>query len=239
MNDMVDNVKCLRNLGGDVRMLTKINGHDAGTGEACGELDKVQSIRDWFDEKLKGVANKADYIPEYCFTLGESGTDAAVTLAFPISTGDYDIGSQSVVASSNTQQTTSVLLTTAGADGAILAGIPTVNLNVADAAPGATEAGDPILFLGIGVRTAGSTTDTLVMANQVRPIRGYGDFSVELVGVNVRLQANDEVRLLIYSGFNARYPNSGSKTPTPVTVTGSTSLPLLSADLPAPPSNTE
>ena len=239
MNGMVDNVNCLTALGGDVRMLTKINGHDAGDGEACGALDKVQSIRDWFDEKLKGEADKANYIPKFCFSLGESGTDAAVALAFPLSTGDYDIGSNSIIASSSSTQSTSVLLTTIAEDNTILAGIPTVSLNVADATPGEPEAGDPILFLGIGIRESGASSDTLVMANQVRPIRGYGDFNVELVGVNVRVQAGDEVRLLIYSGYSMRYPNSGSSSPAAVTVTGTASIPLLPASTPAPPSNTE
>ena len=77
------------------------------------------------------------------------------------------------------------------------------------------------------------------MANQVAPVRGYGDFTGELVGLNVRLAVNDEVRLLIQPTFNARYPgNSSSRAPAPVTVAGTVNLPLLSATLPAPPDNT-
>lgn len=238
MNEMYDNVKCLRALGADVRALTKVNGHDGGSGHQCGELERQQSIHDWFDEKLKGETGKADYIPQNCFTL--SGTDGVVTETLPEGeVGPFDIGTQSIVASSSSNQTNAILLTSAGADGAVLAGLPTVQLTVADSTPGATESGDPILFLGIGVRDAGGTGQpTLVMTNQVRPIRGYGEHNIELVGLNIRLEANQEVHLVIYAGFNSRYPNSGSTAPAPVTVTGTVSVPLLAHDLPAPPSNT-
>lgn len=225
MNDARDNAACLKALGGDVRMLTKTNGHDAGDGERCGNLDKAQSIRDWFDEKLKGVAGKASYIPNYCFTLGESGTDAVATDDFPTNINGFMVPTQNITAFSPIDQATSILLSTTGSAGAVLAGIPKVTLTVS----GTTEQVpvDPILFLGIGIRSAGSSSDTLVMGNQVRPMRGFGNHEIELTGVNVRLQPGDEVRLLIYSGDNDRYPNSGSRTPVPVTVSGSAELPLL------------
>lgn len=239
MNDARDNVDCLKALGGDVRFLTKINGHDKGEGESCGELDKAQSIRDWFDEKLKGVAGKADYIPKYCFSLGESGTDAVVTDDFPANINGFMVPEQNIVASSFVDLPTSVLLSTTDSAGAVLAGIPKVTLTVSDPTPALPKIEDPILFLGIGVRRAGGILDTLVMANQVRPLRGFGNHEIELTGVNVRLQPGDQVRLLIYPGFNARYPSSGSLVPIPVTLAGSAELPLLPADLPAPPSNTD
>ena len=75
------------------------------------------------------------------------------------------------------------------------------------------------------------------MANQVRPFRGYGDFSDDLNGVTVRLAENDEVRLLIYPGFTPRYPVTGSKAATPVTVSATVTLPLLPGNLPAAPAN--
>ncbi|HCS27974.1 MAG TPA: hypothetical protein DIW43_11005 [Spongiibacteraceae bacterium] len=237
MNDARDNADCLKALGGDVRLLTKTNGHDAGDGERCGDLDKVQSIRDWFDEKLKGEAGKASYIPNYCFTLGESGTDAVITDDFPTNINGFMVPEQSITAFSHVDQANSILLSTTGSAGAVLAGVPKVTLTVS----GLTELVpvDPILFLGIGIRSAGSSSDTLVMGNQVRPMRGFGNHEIELTGVNVRLQPGDEVRLLIYSGDNDRYPNSGSRVPVQVTVAGSAELPLLAADLPAPPSNTD
>lgn len=243
MNGARDNAACLKALGGDVRMLTKTNGHDGGDGERCGGIDKAQSIRDWFDEKLKGVTDKASYIPNYCFTLGESGVDAVITSDFPSNINGFSVTETEVTALSHSSEVASVLLKTAGSEGEILAGIPKATLTVSGVAEELPveplDPLDPILFLGIGVRSAGSDSDTLVMENQVRPIRGYGNHDVELTGVNVRLEPGDEVRLLIYSGFNSRYPNSGSRIPVPVTVGGSVELPLLPANLPVPPSNTD
>ena len=238
MNDLLRNVSCVSALGGDVRMLTKINGHDAGTGESCGALDKTQSIVDWFDEKLKGVANKALYIPKFCFELGETAGDGVVTGVMPKAEGNsFQVPAQSVVALQNSQApAASVVLMTAGAGGAILAGSPKIQLTVADALAG--EAGDPIVFVALGIRRAGATADTLVMANQVRPFRGYGTFDDELNGVTVRLAENDQVRLLIYPGFTPRYPVTGTKVAAPVSVSATVSLPLLPGNLPAPPDNT-
>lgn len=238
MNDLLRNVECVSKLGGDVRMLTKINGHDSGTGEACGALDKTQSIVDWYDEKLKGVANKAGYIPKFCFELGETAGDGVVTTTLPKagSSNSYQVPAQTLTALQNSPApAASVPLMTAGAGGAILAGAPKIQLTVADGAAG--EAGDPIVFVGLGIRRAGATSDTLVMANQVRPFRGYGTFDDELNGVTVRLAENDEVRLLIYPGFSARYPVTGTKVPAPVSVSATVSLPLLPGNLPAAPAN--
>lgn len=236
MNDLVRNVECVSALGGDVRMLTKINGHDSGTGEACGKLDKTQSIVDWYDEKLKGRSGKAGYIPRFCFELGEAAGDGVVTTTMPKAANSYQVPAQSVVAQQNSQvPAASVTLMKAGVGGAILAGIPKIQLKVADAAAG--QAGDPIVFVALGVRKAGATSDTLVMANQVRPFRGYGDFNDDLNGLTVRLAENDEVRLLIYPGFTPRYPVTGSKAATPVTVSATVMLPLLPGNLPAAPAN--
>jgi ABC-2 type transport system ATP-binding protein len=237
MNDLVKNVECVSALGGDVRMLIKINGHDLGTGESCGALQKTQSIVDWYDEKLKGAAGKAAYIPRYCFELGETAGDGVVTTSMPKATGNsFQVPAQSVVALQNSlAPAASVVLMRAGAGGAILAGLPKIDITIADAAAGAV--GDPIVFVGLGIRRAGASADTLAMANQVRPFRGYGSFSDELNGLTVRLAENDEVRLLIYPGFTSRYPLTGTKIAAPVNVSATVSLPLLPGNLPAPPKN--
>jgi ABC-2 type transport system ATP-binding protein len=62
LTDAVRNVKCVSAKGCDVRLLTKIGGHDAlvggGSGEYCGKLKKDTAILDWYDEKLKGISGK-------------------------------------------------------------------------------------------------------------------------------------------------------------------------------------
>jgi hypothetical protein len=75
------------------------------------------------------------------------------------------------------------------------------------------------------------------MPNQVAPVRGWGDFNRELVGLAARLAEGDELRLLVHGAFASRYPSSGSDAPTPVGVSLTVNLPMLAGDLPAPPSN--
>lgn len=238
LTDAVRNFKCVDALGGDVRLLTKINGHDSGTGEACGALDKVQSIVDWYDEKLKGRNGRADYIPKYCFELGETAGDGVVAGELPKAEGSFTVPETSLVAlNGSPEPAASVLLTTAGPGGAVLAGVPEIELVVADGSPGAAGLGDPIVFVGLAVRKAGETSDTLVMANQVRPFRGYGEFDDELNGVTVRLAEGDQVHLLMYPSFSMRYPVSGSKIAAPVTLSATVRLPLLPGTLAPAPAN--
>lgn len=239
LNDAVHNFECVSALGGDVRLLTKNAGHDTtfgGTdGEQCGALKKTQSIVDWYDEKLKGVTGKASYIPQHCFHIDGSAADGVVTPTLPIGGQNTIVPSTMIVAQEASPQVVSVPLATIGAGGAVLAGVPTIQLNVSD--PLGLELGDPILFLGLARRPAGSSTDTLLQPNQVRPFRGYGDFDDELVGLTARFAAGDEVRLLIHASYVLRYPGSGSDAATPVNVEAVVGLPLFAGNLPAPPAN--
>ena len=75
------------------------------------------------------------------------------------------------------------------------------------------------------------------MGNQVRPFRGYGMFEDELTGVSVRLDEGDEISLLLYPSFVARYAGSASTIGAPVTVEAVVGLPLFDGDLPQAPAN--
>lgn len=242
LNDAAHNFQCVSALGGDVRILVKTGGHDSlvggGSGEACGKLVKNQSILDWYDEKLKGMAGKASYIPKYCFHLGVGGEDGVITSTLPVGGKDvFQVPAQTLIAQEGSQQAASIVLTKIGADGAILAGIPTIHLKVTD--PSGLKAGDPILFISLAKRAAGAASDTLIMANQTRPFRGFTEgLDDELTGVSVRLAPNDEVRLRIQAAFAPRYPKSGSAAATPVNVEATINLPLQPANLPAAPANT-
>lgn len=241
LTEAVNNFKCVSALGGDVRLLTKTGGHDSlvggGSGESCGELRKTQSIVDWYDEKLKGIPGKAGYVPQFCFHLDVGGTDAVVTDTLPAPTQTFQVPAQAIVAQEGSAQAASVVLATIGPGGAVLAGVPTIELVVADAAPGAPQAGDPIVFVALAKRAPGAGSDTLLMANQVAPFRGYGTFAQDLVGVTARLAEGDELRLVIQAANAARYPNSGSDAATPVNVSATVNVPVLPGDLPAPPAN--
>ena len=92
-----------------------------------------------------------------------------------------------------------------------------------------------MLFLALAKRTAGANRDTLLMGNQVRPLRGYGSHSIELIGVTARLAEGDELRLVIQASNSSRYPGMGSRVGAAASVSARLSVPLLPASLPEPP----
>ena len=72
-----------------------------------------------------------------------------------------------------------------------------------------------------------------VFQNQYRPIRGYGEFSIDMNGVFERLAEGDELMLLFYGGSLDQYAGPtglGGR----VNVEGTISLPLIGTDHPAP-----
>jgi len=239
LNEAVRNVACARALGGDVRLLTKNGGHDSvlggASGEQCGALGKVQSIVDWYDEKLRGIAGRAAYVPRHCFHVDGSASDAVVTTSLPVGGTAFTAPAATVVAQDGSPQVASLLLTTVGAGGAVLAGVPTVHLTVSD--PLGLDAGEPIVFVGLARRAAGTLADAPIPPHQVRPFRGYGTFDEELVGVATRLAAGDQVRLQVRAAYPPRYVGSGSDVAAPVQVAATVALPLLPATLPPPPAN--
>jgi len=242
LTEAVRNVQCVAAQGGDVRLLTKVGGHDSlvggGSGESCGKLKKDIAILDWYDEKLKGAKGKANYVPKFCWQLDATADDGVVTSTLPTASTALQVPAQTIAAVDGSLQSVSVVLMKVGAGGAVLAGVPTISLKISDAIPGAPALGDPIVFVALAKRAAGATTDTLLMANQVTPFRGYGDFTQDLIGVSSRLQENDEIRLVINASFATRYVGSGSDLPAPLSIEASAvNLPLLPGNLPAAPAN--
>lgn len=129
-------------------------------------------------------------------------------------------------------------LYTAPASGAILAGVPSMDLQLAPlnaldaaacAAPLRRDTCDPILFFGIGHRkTASQRCDPI--DDQLTPVRGYGAHAGRMSGIAERLASGDRLALTIY-GFRPQYPLTGSRDlllPA-LRVLGSLGLPLLDA----------
>ena len=89
---------------------------------------------------------------------------------------------------------------------------------------------DPILFLGIGHRKAGTERWDL-LDDQLTPIRGFGAHAGAMSAVGERLTAGDELALLVY-GFHAQYPVTWSRDLlVPATnFAGTINLPLRSPD---------
>ncbi len=109
-------------------------------------------------------------------------------------------------------------MTDIGAGGEVLAGIGTAVIELAHAAgadgcePSAqipselplSAACDAIVYLGLGVKRAGESSYSLV-DDQIAPVRGLGQHTVELVGVAEGLNEGDSLALLVY-GYHLQYP---------------------------------
>jgi pimeloyl-ACP methyl ester carboxylesterase len=124
-------------------------------------------------------------------------------------------------------------------NGAILAGIPHLNVTVTSLAEVNEEAPncndpeaqirtgcDSITFVGMGKKLAGDEDFTLI-DGQLQPIRGLGDHTIDLVGIAERLNKGDELAVLFYA-VHPQFASSASRDLTipAVNISGSVLLPL-------------
>ena len=237
LNDLMGNFDCISALGGDVRMMTKSVGHGPANGDGgdnCGSLGRQAATLAWYNEKLLGQAGAANSIPDICVNLGDTGADGIVldsvlvggTVAPQASASGFVLQEGSVqIAYSD--------LYTAPAGGAALAGIPSIELTMADPS-GVNAAGDPIVFVGLGIRPAGGANPTDTISNQFRPFRGFDSFSTELNGVTARLAEGDTVVLMFSAAQADQFPGSGTIVATPVDLTADVELPISTTAAAAP-----
>ncbi|MEK6806133.1 MAG: neutral/alkaline non-lysosomal ceramidase N-terminal domain-containing protein [Pseudomonadota bacterium] len=134
------------------------------------------------------------------------------------------------------------LLTVADANGLIVAGIPQATITVStpqmvnDLAcgvgtiPTLRTGCDSIVFVGLGKKASDAATWTLI-DDQIMPVRGLGEHSVDLVGVAERLANGDQLALLVY-GYHTQYLASYSRDPSipVVNVAADLQLPLYAVD---------
>ncbi|MES2883835.1 MAG: CocE/NonD family hydrolase [Pseudomonadota bacterium] len=224
------------------------NSGDVGGNHQCGTVNSGDVTWAYFEEKLQGKVGAIDAASkagrDVCMSLGqgdaiavkqvkEGGTRFAIDGSTPQFSGVPGAGTVLVGEAVKEMLLTTQILYTAPAEGAVLAGIPTVDLKFTDlagatpACSAATAACDPILFLGIGWRKAGQQRFDLI-DDQLQPLRGFGAHSGRLVGVAERLAPGDELALLIY-GSHPQFPVSNSRdaaTPA-LNIEGSVALPLL------------
>lgn len=122
-----------------------------------------------------------------------------------------------------------------------IAGITTANLNLtlpggatmnAEGAasavtPNSAGSMDAIVFVGIGHHRPENPGVWDLMEDQLMPVRGLGNHQFDLVGVAERLQAGDQIALLVY-GAHPQFPLSMSRDPVTsvVMVSGEVQLPL-------------
>ncbi|MDB5095219.1 MAG: hypothetical protein JWO85_3320 [Candidatus Eremiobacteraeota bacterium] len=245
------NYTCLQRAGGDVRLLSYQAGHNSlgivpdtgatlyypsgdSSDSRCGAtLNEDAAQLMWFNRYLKGQTSATAAIPtDPCISL--SAGDAITLPAVPTATSGppltaFDVGSLAVVAGANVDVPAAVGLYTAGANGAVVAGIPHVTFQVA--AIGGVAAGIPIVFVGLGQMHASNPGVWDLVDNQLTPLRGQGQFDVDLSGGGVRLAPRDQLGILVY-GLQDQYARNGTANAAkpavvPVTVTGTARLPIL------------
>ncbi|MDC0664146.1 alpha/beta hydrolase [Marinobacter sp. SS21] len=231
---------------------------------ACGEVSIARATLDWLRHKLL-VEPLPDYFDgsenQVCLSTGDGQSVQVPFAQFPapsavgsLLTGPFmverSVATTTPVASgyealaSAATPPTALPLGTVGPGGAVIGGIPTARLTVADlAGRTACEAGlpdyspgcDPIVFIGIGVRGEGESR-WLLVDDQIQPVRGLKqDANIELVGIAEHLAAGDELALLVY-GYHPQYLESGSRDALVpfVNLSGTVQLPVLEGSLEPP-----
>lgn len=231
-----------------------VNTQTLPLGRNCGPVNAGAATLAWFDEKLRGIGNADSAITTgrnicYSLTEGEGVQVPSVTVGgtnFPVELP----GGLPVAVPIGSLVPTIVPLTTVGEGGEVVAGIPTASLTLSRGDQTlddlCLDSSDPILhlgtcdstvFVGIGVIKLGSVIPVLpeLLEEQVIPLRGLGQFEIELAGVAERVAAGDQIVLLLYGAQDGFIATTSRDLTTPVvTVTGSVRVPLL-GPLPALP----
>jgi ABC-2 type transport system ATP-binding protein len=217
------------------------------TGILCGGVTNLQAILAFFDEHLKGMSGQVAQ------TLGSNPICLSLTALDSVSVPSITHGGQSFPIAANasgnaitvgeddeeigdSQATTIPLLTVSGSSN-VLAGIPTLDVNVIDTDnPADSDTQNTIIYIGIGQMHAVGLPGWDLVDNQLTPIRGLGHHTIDLSGVATRLEVGDQIGLMLFGANANQYPTSGL-TINPVgaqhvSLQGSVQMPLL-GDLPS------
>lgn len=228
---------------------------DVPLGRSCGPVDASQAAVAWFRDKLLGEGSADALIRSgrnLCLSLRQGEAVQVPTLTvggttFPVALP----GGLPVPVTLGQLLPTIVPLTTISQPSEVVAGIPRLRVTVGrgnEALDGLCQSPvepllrlgscDSTVFVGLGVLplAANGTRLPLVpelLDEQVVPLRGFGRFEVDMVGVAERLVAGDQLVLMVY-GNQQGFVATASRDPSSlvVTVSGEVSVPLL-GDLPA------
>lgn len=227
---------------------------DPGASRACGNIVLDDAQFAWFEEKLQGKAGEIDKVittgSDVCLSLASGdavqlgsplkvgGTPFALDIDIPQFSSALGVGGAVLGNGAREELLATLPLYSAPSGGAIVGGVPTLNLTVegvsgfesADCpAPMVSTGCDPILLIGIGHRPQGQERWDL-MDDQLTAVRGFGVKDLQMTGVAERLKEGDELALLIY-GFHAQFPVTWSRDVfVPAAgISGSINLPILSA----------
>ena len=214
-----------------------------GVSALTGEADQ----KAWFDDVLKAQDTFATR--DICFALGaeddllylntdeviapganESGYSTYdVVPELPVPNGVTGIGN----VSGNLGVSAPLFNVT---EEMILAGIPQIDLTISsptganeqfcDSMGDNSSGCDSITFVGVGVQVDGVANFSLV-DDQILPLRGLGQHSVDLVGIAERLQPGDQVSLLFFATHPQFFGSASRDLSLPtVDISGTVNLPL-------------
>lgn len=226
-------------------------------GRNCGPIAADAATLAWFDEKLLGKG-KADSVITtkqnicYALTQNDAVQVPAVTrggTTFPAAMP----GDLPVPVTLSQLAPTIVPLTAISNPTEVIAGIPRLKVHVGRGAEALDSlcmpAADPLLrlgscdstvFVGLGVIPLAASGSRLpgvpeLLDEQVIPLRGFGDFEIDMVAVAERLVAGDQLVLMVYGNQQGFLLTSGRDlTALVATIQGEVSVPML-GNLPAIP----
>ncbi len=268
INEAMLNRDCILRSGKDVRLIGTQDGHllpftqwsngfpgyNIETNIHCdkNKYNMIQLSIDWFDEKLKGIKGKADYIPKICLS---QGYDHGI-IVDKVPTGGLSFDFDDVSINSNFAGFfESALMPIEWLSGLIT---PRMNnpdiedhiknetslrpafipLYVSKENQGLTgipriqlelsspDDESPIIFAGIGVKRASNRQIELIN-QQITPIKGIGHHDTDLMGISTRLKKGDITGLLVY-GYSNQYRFSGGDWLNSANLSGSIQIPFLS-----------
>lgn len=207
----------------------------------CGGVRLVDAVIGFFDEHLKGLRGRADAVlgtRPVCLSLTaldsvwadavqRGGTDFVL---------DGEASGNTVTVGQDDAQTTTVPLLTVTGESNVLAGVPTLDVEVTDVDdPNNNDTQETIIYVGVGQKHLNGLTGWDLVDNQLTPLRGLGRHVLDLSGVSTRLQVGDQLGLMLFGANRNQYPTAGlSSRPNGarhVRVEGSVQMPLL-GDLP-------
>lgn len=220
----------------------------------CGSINLLDVQFAWFEEKLQGKTGAVDAVlptgNDICWSLSvddaivvhqvkRGGRQFAVGGSTPQLNSALGIAGSVLGNSAREALLATQMLFTAPRGGSILAGVPMMDIQLnglsglesaSCAAPLLPAVCDPILFLGIGHRKAGTERWDLV-DDQLTPVRGFGAHSGSMNAIGERLAEGDELALLVF-GFHGQFPVTWSRDLlVPATrFSGTISLPLLAQE---------
>jgi len=247
LNEALANYQCMEKAGGDVRLYTYPVGHvlpssgsivlsagdiqNAGLFK-CGSFDEFTLSVNWLDAKLKRDPQAIAYVdnlPAHCLVtdgVGNGVTVDEITVG-GTTTPDFDMRVlQGAIAPATAAPVT---LYTAQEQGEVVAGIPTATITIEPPPVIGDPDGDAIIFMALARGRAGQPGNLEIIGDQVRPVRGLGRHDIDLHGIATRLDAGDEIQLIVTGTAVPQYPLQFNRDPLNATVqvSGHIELPLL------------